>query len=348
MEAGLRFDYAGITGDVLASPRVAGTVNLSPSSRIKAALGMYTQSPGYEKLAQSDYVLDFTNDAVRALSSERSTQVSVGLERDLPAGAMLRVEGYYKRFSDLLVGLLETEEARLARVARYDFPADLAWSIPVDPVITTVPANDGRGRAYGFDLFLSRTAPPIDARLTGWASYTWGQADRDVYGQVYPFEYDRRHAFTTVAAYRFTPRWELGTTVRVASGFPRTAPLGVRVMGDEDDLDADGDGITDELLPKRDELGLLVYGVNYGSTTNINQARLPLFARVDVRLTWRPRGAAGRWELYAEVINLLNRQNAGAYDPRLEYDPASDRPLIVEERDRAIPRLPTIGIRFRF
>ena len=81
---------------------------------------------------------------------------------------------------------------------------------------------------------------------------------------------------------------------------------------------------------------------------NINQARLPLFARVDVRLTWRPRGAAGRWELYAEVINLLNRQNAGAYDPRLEYDPDSDRPLIVEERDRAIPRLPTIGIRFRF
>ena len=161
VEAGLRFDYAGITGDVLASPRVAGTVNLNPSSRIKAALGMYTQSPGYEKLAQSDYVLDFTNDAVRSLSSERSTQVSVGLERDLPAGAMLRVEGYYKRFSDLLVGLLETEEARLARVARYDFPADLAWSIPVDPVITTVPANDGRGRAYGFDLFLSRTAPPL-------------------------------------------------------------------------------------------------------------------------------------------------------------------------------------------
>ncbi len=348
VEAGLRFDYAGITGDVLASPRVAGTVNLNPASRIKAALGMYTQSPGYEKLAQSDYVLDFTNDAVRSLSSERSTQVSVGLERDLPAGTMLRVEGYYKRFSDLLVGLLETDEARLARVARYDFPADLAWSIPVDPVITTVPANDGRGRAYGFDLFLSRNAPPLDARLTGWASYTWGQADRDVYGQVYPFEYDRRHAFTTVAAYRFTPRWELGTTVRAASGFPRTAPLGVRVIGDEDDLDADGDGITDELLPKRDELGLLVYGVDYGSTTNINQARLPLFARVDVRLTWRPRGAAGRWELYAEVINLLNRQNAGAYDPRLEYDPGSDRPLIVEERDRAIPRLPTIGIRFRF
>jgi hypothetical protein len=45
---------------------------------------------------------------------------------------------------------------------------------------------------------------------------------------------------------------------------------------------------------------------------------------------------------------VLNRQNAGAFDPRLEYDPSSDRPRIVEERDQAIPRLPTLGVRFRF
>ncbi len=145
-----------------------------------------------------------------------------------------------------------------------------------------------------------------------------------------------------------TPHWELATTTRVASGFPRTAPLGVRVAGVEDALDGDGDGVTDEILPKRDAAGLLVYGVNYGSVANLNQATLPLFARVDVRATWRPRGAAGRWELYLEVINLLNRKNAGALQPRLEYDPSSDHPRIVEERDQSIPRLPTVGVRFRF
>jgi hypothetical protein len=266
----------------------------------------------------------------------------------LPGGTAVRVEGYYKRFTDLLVGRLEPEEERLARVGRYDFPAELAASIPQDPLITTIPTNDGRGRAYGFDLFVSRTTAPVDARLTGWASYTWGKAERDVYNRVYPFEYDRRHAFTTVASYRLTPRWQLASTVRVASGFPRTAPLGVRVIGVEDERDLDQDGVTDEVLPGRDDLGLLVYGVDYGSTANLNQVRLPLFARVDLRATWRPRGAAGRWELYAEVINLLDRQNAGAFEPRLEYNPSSDRPLIVEERDRSIPRLPTVGIRVRF
>jgi hypothetical protein len=49
-----------------------------------------------------------------------------------------------------------------------------------------------------------------------------------------------------------------------------------------------------------------------------------------------------------EVINLLNRQNAGALEAELEHDPTSDRPKIVEQRDQSIPRLPTIGLRFSF
>ncbi len=93
VEAGLRLDYAGFTGETLISPRASGTFSLSPSTRVKAAVGQYTQSPGYEKLAQSDYVLDFTNDAVRGLRSERATQASAGLERDLGRGVSLRAEG---------------------------------------------------------------------------------------------------------------------------------------------------------------------------------------------------------------------------------------------------------------
>jgi hypothetical protein len=129
---------------------------------------------------------------------------------------------------------------------------------------------------------------------------------------------------------------------------PRTAPLGVRVAAIEDAADRDADGVLDELVPAIDPSGLLVYEVDLGGVDNLYRARLPVFARVDLRATWRPRGATGRWEFYAEVINLLNRKNAGAFEARLEYDPSSDRPRIVEERDQSIPRLPTVGIRFRF
>ena len=348
VQAGLRWDRPGTTGENLFSPRASASFRVGASTNLRAAAGIYTQSPGYEKLAQSDYVLDLTNPAAGPLRSERSAQASAGIEHDLGGGVALRLEGYVKRFTDLLAGQLESEADRLARVSRYDFPANLQSSVPVEPIITTIPDNDGRGRAYGFDIFVSRPSAPAGSRVSGWASYTWGKASRDAYGRSAAFEYDRRHAFTVVAAYRFSPSWELATTTRVASGFPRTAPVGLRVAAAEDALDLDADGVTDELLPDRDATGLLVYEVDLGDIANINQARLPVFARADVRVTWRPRGAAGRWELYAEIINLLDRENAGAFDPRLEYDPTSDQPRIVEVRDQSIPRLPTLGVRFRF
>lgn len=345
VQGGLRLDRYPFTGETLLSPRVSATVAPDSATKIIAASGIYRQSPGYEKQAQSDFVLDYTAVDPKSLVSERAWQSAVGVERELGGGLSLKVEGYYKRFTDALVGRLESEAERLARVSRYDFPAELASSIPTAPLITTTPSNDGRGRAYGFDVFLNR---PGGGRLTGWTSYTWGKAEREVYGRRYPFEYDRRHAFTMVSSFALTSRWEVAATTRLASGFPRTAPRGVRVAGREDTADLDVDGITDEILPARDRRGLFEYTVDFGSVNDLNNARLPMFARVDARVTWRPRGAAGRWELYAEVINLLNRQNAGALDPQLEYDPGSDRPTIVEVRDQGIPRLPTVGVRFRF
>ncbi len=351
VEAGIRVDRSGFAHDTNVSPRASALVSIAPRVRLRGAVGLYTQGPGYEKLAQSDYVLDITSASAGALRSERATLGSIGLEHDLGRGAVVRLEGYYKWSTDLLIGRLEPEADRLARIARYDFPAEYAASVPTDAIITTVPTNDGRGRAYGFDVFVSRPSAPAEARVSrvqGWASYTWGKADRDAYGRRYPFEYDRRHAFSAVGGYQLSRRWELSSTIRAASGFPRTPPLGVRVAGAEDTIDLDGDAITDEVLPKRDNSGLPVYVVNLGGVANLNTGRLPMFARVDVRATWRPRGPSGRWEFYVEVINALNRKNAGVLDPQLEYDPTSDHPQIVEKRDQSIPRLPTIGIRVKW
>ncbi len=348
LEAGVRTDRSGVSGELLLSPRVNATYAIAGGTRLRAAVGRYTQSPGYEKLVQGDYVLDLTNPAAASLRSEQALYGSMGLERDIAGTATVRLEGYYKRSSDLLIGRLETDAERQVRLAPYDFPREYASSVPTDPIITTVPTNDGRGRAYGFDLFVSRAAVPASARVRGWASYTWGRADREAYGRSYPFEYDRRQAFAAVASYRLSDRWELASTIRIASGFPRTAPLGLIVAGAPDAADTDRDGNVEELIPARDPAGLLIYAVNFGGTGNLNNARLPVFARVDLRATWRPRGAQGRWELYLEVVNLLNRDNAGTLDAQLEYDPSSDRPQIVETPDQGIPRFPTLGVRFRF
>jgi hypothetical protein len=348
IEAGARLDRSGATRGTPLSPRISATWALDRRTKLRAAAGRYTQTPGYEKLIQSDYLLDFTGPTAATLRSEQAVQTAAGIERALGDTASVRFEAYYKRSSDLLIGRLEPEDELQARIARYDFPLALQASVPAEPLITTVPTNEGKGRAYGFDLFVSRTSAPASARGRGWASYTWGRAERESYGRRYPFEYDRRHALSAVGAYRLTSRWEIAATARIASGFPRTVPLGLRVAAGADAADRDGDGNADELVPAFDAAGRQVYAVDFGGIGNLNGGRLPLFARVDLRATWRPRGAAGRWEFYAEVINLLNRRNAGSLDPRLEYDPTSDRPRIVEVRDQSIPRFPTIGIRWRF
>ena len=131
-------------------------------------------------------------------------------------------------------------------------------------------------------------------------------------------------------------------TARAFSGFPRTPVLGLRVAADE----------TEEgrLVPALDAEGRYVYETDSGGVGNLNTARLPFFFRLDLRLSWTPGGAAGRWQLYLDVINATNRDNVGQLDPRLAYDPASalDQPRLYLAPTAAIPLLPSLGVRFRF
>ena len=349
VEAGVRVDGSGVSGETRLSPRVNAVYRTAGGTRLRGAVGRYTQSPGYEKLVSADYVLDLTIPTPVPLRSEQSLQTSVGIEHDVAGVATVRLEGYYKQLSHMLIGRLESDAELQARAAQYDFPEELAYSVPSTPIITTVPTNDGRGRAYGFDLFVTRMPASGSARVRGWASYTWGRAERDAYGRNYPFEYDRRHAFSAVASYRLSNNWGIASTVRVASGFPRTAPLGLIVAGTEDTTDADGDGRVDELIPARDRRRAA--GLRGGLWRNRAISTTPAF-RCSRAWTCAPRGdraaPRGGWELYVEVINLLNRENAGTLDAQLEYDPTSDRPKIVESPDQGIPRFPTVGVRFRF
>ena len=60
VEAGLRADRSGAPNDRQFSPRVTLLADLTPGTRLRGAIGRYTQSPGYEKLVSADYLLDLT------------------------------------------------------------------------------------------------------------------------------------------------------------------------------------------------------------------------------------------------------------------------------------------------
>jgi len=207
----------------------------------------------------------------------------LGLERAILPGLTAHAEGYYKRFDRLIVGRLETPAEVTDRLAAYNFPAEFSDSIPRAPQITTIPSNDASGQAYGVEISLARQAQSASTRLTGWASYALGKAETTAYGRTFASDYDRRHALSLAGVYQATRLLEIATTVRVQSGFPYSPPVGVRVAGMQDP-----NASSTELVPERDPRGLPVWTVAYGDSTNLNSARLPLFARVDFRATFRP------------------------------------------------------------
>ena len=345
LAGGLRIDWNGISKETLASPRVRLEYLVGPRTTIRAAAGRYTQSPGYEKLLQSDYFVDLTSASALDISSERSRHAVLGVEHRLSPGVTARFEAYYKTFSRLLIGRLETPEETAARVAQYAFPDELASSVPTAPRITSVPVSSGAGESYGVDVYVQKRSTSSSDRLTGWASYTWGRAFSESYGRRYAFDYDRRHALSVVSTIRLSRRFDLGATLRVASGFPDSQPIGVRVasvLAPEATPGAPG-----SLVPARNDAGLLGWTLDRGGVETLNNARLPAYARLDLRVTYTsPR--ASHWQLYFEAINALNRNNAGVLRASLEYDAASDRPSIRVDREQALPFLPTFGLRLRF
>ena len=312
---------------------------MTPETQLRAATGLYFQSPGYEKLFQADYFVDLSDESSRTeLDNERAFVTTVGLDHVFHPGLTLNIDAYCKRLSNVLVGRLETETERAARIARYDFPTALQSEIPQAPLITVNPVSDAEGRAWGFDVTLSRTSSATrEPRLTGWMTYSYGVADRHAYGQRFPFDYDRTRAGSLVARWRISRSMDISTTARFASGFPRTPALGARVAA-EDDGSA--------LVPARDDAGLLVYTQDFGDVSNLNTARRPTFARVDARFTYRTGGGEGQWQLYFEIINLLNRNNTLVVSPEIDF--RLGRPVIREEHVSSLPVTPNFGVRFRF
>jgi hypothetical protein len=347
---GLRLDHVGSTGETLLAPRLASSLAVGRSTRLRGAAGLHFQSPGYEKsfLGGSAFALDLSAPAASGLRSERALQGVLGIERDVVPGLTARVEVYRRRLDRLIVGRLETEAEQQARLAQYDFPADLQGEIPLAPLITKFPANEGTGQASGLEVFVQKTSVSPETRLTGWLSYSFGRARREAYGLRYPYDYDRRHGLSVVGQVKALTWLTLSGSAQAASGLPATLPIGARVARSEDVLDSDRDGIQSEWVPFRDFRGLPIYELDYGRMGNINSTRLSATARVDLRATFRPHGTAGRWVFYLDVINVFNHRNGLAAVSLLNFNPLGDRPTIENQFGGGLPILPTFGVRWRF
>ena len=216
-EPGVRLEWNSFTRESSVQPRMRVAAHIG-NTLLWTGVAIQAQTPSHESLLGFDYF--HLTDAVGAtLRNERSRQFVAGVEQTFAARLKVRVEAYRRRFDRLLVHRLETEAERSARLARYAIPADL----PPDHVVlefrpTVEAESTGRGSASGVEVLLQGGA----ARMTGSLAYTFSKATREMYGHVFPFDFDRPHALAATLGVQVTRQVRVAATWQRASGFPVT------------------------------------------------------------------------------------------------------------------------------
>ncbi|GIV56819.1 MAG: TonB-dependent receptor [Candidatus Kapaibacterium sp.] len=344
---GARFDYYALLQKGYLAPRLSASYALSPTTTLRAAWGIYYQSPGYEKLFDQQVFLDLTSDNVRSLRAERAVHNIIGIEHQLSRQWLFRVEGYYKGFSDLI--LPKVVQGTIWKVEKIPgLPDSLyrtrdGWTQPVATIgdsLTTIPVNSATGESYGIELFLQKFPEASNSGLYGWVAYSFAFANRFRDGLAIPFNFDRRHTLSIVGGYRISENLDLSFTFTYGSGFPWTYPVGIKprivqVRNPETGqveakIDTDWRGV--------------VFDVDRGSLANINRGRLPDYHRLDVRLTTYTNWFGWRWSWYLDVINVYNRQNVIGVFYRVNRETLE----LLERRSTMLPILPTVGFSVTF
>ncbi|HXB97326.1 MAG TPA: TonB-dependent receptor [bacterium] len=180
---GLRYDKNDKVADDALNPRVAVELKTPGGLLWKAAWGLYSQFP-------TNIQLD-PNFGNTGLVSERAEHTMLGVEKDLGQGRLLRVDGYFKAYNDLVVNLQPTST-------------------------TTSTTNGEQGQAEGVEFLLRQN---IGTRFFGWIAYTLAKSQRLDPGYDWSlYEYDQTNVLTVVASYLMTPAWGLGVKLHYNTG----------------------------------------------------------------------------------------------------------------------------------
>ena len=265
------------------------------------------------------------------LRSAQSGHAIAGIEHDIGAAITARVEAYYKTFDRLVVGRLETPDETAARVAQYAFPADAGVERA-----DCAADHDGAGQRQHGRVVRIRCLPGETA-----ADRT---RDAERLGVV--------HLGPGLVAAGTRPR----ASVRLRP--PPCAERGLLVavqpaLGSGDDA-AGGVGLSGHVPRRRASRadarrgrgrrrtrqpgaasrldGPATCGPSTTATSsNLNAARLPMFARLDLRLTYRT-SPTSRWSFYGRGHQRAEPRQRRQHDARPRLRP-HERPA----RDRLRP-----------
>lgn len=196
--------------------------------------------------------------------------------------------------------------------AFYSRSEDLAVRNPsTAPLLGQTLINAGQGRAFGAQFLVRRD---LSSGFFGWVAYTLMRAERrdSGAGSWRLFDFDQTHVLTALASYELGAGFDVGVRFRYATGYPRTPVIGA-------------------YYDSRRNLYEPVLGTK-------NSIRIPDFAQLDVRISKTFKIAGTKAEIYADVQNVTDRENAEELVYNQNY---SERRNI-----RGLPILPVVGARW--
>jgi outer membrane cobalamin receptor len=177
-----------------------------------------------------------------------------------------------------------------------------------------------RSLARGIELVARRD---VGGRLAWSASYALARADDLIDGTWVPRPRDQRHTVRLDLAYRPTPTWSLSYAWQYHSGWPSTR--------------------------ETFEVGTAVDGSQFVARTfgPIYRERLPAYHRLDVRVSKLFSVGNGQLEVYFDVFNAYNRENAETFSYNVSVTPQGN--AVTERGINPLLRVfPTFGARWEF
>jgi hypothetical protein len=188
--------------------------------------------------------------------------------------------GYFRNFKEnMFEASAEVYYKHMNNVLDYIDNADLL----VNPQIETQ-VKAGQAWSYGLELYLKKNK----GKTTGWVSYTWSKAQRQIDGinggKTYYASYDRRHNLNVVVSHELSDRYSLSGTFVYGTGRPIGLP-GARF---------EYDGYVGGVYPER------------------NAVRLQAYHRLDLSFTITPRkNKTRKWQSSwnFSIYNVYASQN---------------------------------------
>lgn len=197
-ELGVRYDRQSHTGDEHLAPRASAALQLSPTTFLRAAWGLYHQSQGVHEL----FVAYADTGFYRAQRAEHRV---LGLEHRFRDGVSLRLEAYERTVADP-----RPEYRRLSGELEQVPDEDPSDRMRIQPT---------RSIARGVELLLRRAT----GRTIAWSlSYALAVAEDEVDGTWAPRPFDQRHTVRLELSYRPSPKWSASCAWQYHSGWPLT------------------------------------------------------------------------------------------------------------------------------